>query len=251
MTDRADIHADSNGFRRLSYTCRCGWIDWGHANGTGAAGLLARLRTGHNDWPANSGSNIYLNSSPAFLVSYTQRMGNRHIQLPLNTRQWIVKRGLSSTMLTQVAYTIFLSESLSFEAYQDRWVWRVLTDSGFSAEDLVSNMVGFYRALHGKSEAEMRAMCGDVGEAESLAIWDSQVPDGLGAIKNRTTQPIYFTTSACPGPQSLPTEFRSLQLSPHGMNWVQPRGTSVPLGIASSWLRYTYDSSGDFSISFN
>ncbi len=31
MTERSDIEPNNRRWRRLSDTCRCGWVDWGHA----------------------------------------------------------------------------------------------------------------------------------------------------------------------------------------------------------------------------
>ena len=40
--------------------------------------------------------------------------------------------------------------SLDFERFQeDSILWSWFTDSGFSAEDLTSNLIGFYRAVEG------------------------------------------------------------------------------------------------------
>jgi hypothetical protein len=63
------------------------------------------------------------------------------------SRSFAVRRGLSRAEQESVALGIFLDVSHRFEQMQAGGLWAIATDSGYSAEDLVSNLVGFYRAV--------------------------------------------------------------------------------------------------------
>ncbi len=47
----------------------------------------------------------------------------------------------------RVALTIMMYTTHLFEAHQDSFPFNWYTDSGYSGEDLVSNLLGFYQAI--------------------------------------------------------------------------------------------------------
>jgi hypothetical protein len=66
-----------------------------------------------------------------------------------------VRTGLSRAELESVGLAILLHVSQSFERAQ-AWIPDRLSDSGFSAEDLVSNVIGYYRAVRAGLRRRLR-----------------------------------------------------------------------------------------------
>ena len=90
--------------------------------------------------------------------------------------------------------------SLEFEDYQDFFP-KYLTDSGFSQEDLVSNLIGFHIAVGSTTKAEVLAIAKPVSKETALAIWDRN--GSVGSNKNKGFKPLYtpdtwaIKTTAC------------------------------------------------------
>ena len=180
----------------LVYTERCGWIDLGHASPQGEHGATAfwtRLKNTQTDGDAGQrprdsaqGGRPSI-SGRASSVAYSQMMGNRMVKVGIQKR-YEIQPGLTEDELRGVALAIFQDVSLRFEGLQASWVFSWKTDSGFSAEDLVSDLISFYRAvLPGKSYV---ALCEPVSKDEALKIWDEF--GAVGSMKNRSFDPILF-----------------------------------------------------------
>lgn len=95
-----------------------------------------------------------------------------------------------------VALAIFLDVSHAFESMQSRRPFRWVTDSGYSAEDLVSNLIGFYRAIN--PQVPYIQLCQPVSKDLALQIWDKY--GAVGSNKNYTTKPFIYPV---PPPQIL------------------------------------------------
>jgi len=171
MSDRDDIESG-----RLIYACNCGWIDLNHMNDPstrkffGSKNLWKQIREGDSTpeaqatklcpslgfrvlppRPAVRLRNVYgiahfPDGKQGFKVTYKQDMGNQYIKQGVN-RSYLVRYGLSWEEKRRVALVIFMEVSVLFEGLQDSFPWNVVTDSGFSQEDLVSNLLGFYIAI--------------------------------------------------------------------------------------------------------
>ena len=194
MTDRKDIiDGQQAGNRKygLIYTNKCGWVDLGHANPSGAARLWLQLLTGNQT-----------TSKPQFDLSYSQMMGNRWAKVGV-IRRYSVNSGLSVDQLKSVALSIFFDVSHSFETLQGNWLFKHFTNSGYSAEDLVSNLIGFYRAV--EPGRDYIRLCDPVSKDIALAIWDRYGP--VGQNKNMTTGPFIYPTTknAIAGPMCVAT----------------------------------------------
>jgi hypothetical protein len=83
---------------------------------------------------------------------------------------------------------IFLDVSIAFESLQANWFFRHVTNSGYSAEDLVSNLIGFYRAVH--PMVNYIEMCEPVSKEQAIATWDTY--GAVGSRKNYDTNPVIF-----------------------------------------------------------
>lgn len=230
MTDRNDITPTASGWRRLSYTTRCGWVDWGHARPDGALELKQQIDSERGKIPLLADADIRLEGRPAYVLDYGQTMGRAGLRISA-TRHWVVEKGLSRAQRESVALGIFLAASHQFEQFQASPLFSWLTDSGYSGEDLVSNLVGFYSAFRDIPQSQMREICGETSVEESYRIWDTYLPNGLGAMKNRTTKPLLFGDKDA---QDFPIQLTTIQPFPEGDHWVRPKGRFIDVRMISA-----------------
>ena len=242
MTERADIFPSPSGWRRLSYTARCGWVDWGHALPAGPAGLKRQIDGEAASHPLLNRLSLTLEGEPAFVVNYGQAMGAGIVGVSL-MRHWIIRKGLAAPQKESVALAIYLDASHQFETLQGSFPFFIASGaSSYSPEDLVSNLIGFYAAYRRMAQAAVREMCGEVSVEESLRIWDEHLPDGLGGIKNKSTRPILFPTKEGPGDTSFPRVFQTIIPAPRGTLWTKLKtrfidGALVNVGAALNITR--------------
>jgi hypothetical protein len=178
--------------RGLVYTERLGWIDLGHAQGNDARFLKEQLDREsfpryfeeYNEW--------------YFPVSYHQEMGKKGSvfgrELTFHTgvnTQVMVKACLSPEIKARVALTIMYGTAKRFEAWQNSALFNWFTDSGFSGEDLVSDLLGFYRVFSKGPDPLWLAK--PVSYETAIQIWDAHDP--IGHYKNTDFSPLLFSTS--------------------------------------------------------
>ncbi|MED0286827.1 hypothetical protein RCU91_19855 [Escherichia coli] len=132
----------------LVYTEELGWIDLGHAQGQDARILKRKLEQEHFSTYYDEFHDWY------FPVDYHQEMGIRKkilgVDLTFHTGVYtkvMVRSCLSPTLKARVALTLMYGTAKRFEAWQNSFIFNWYTDSGFSAEDLVSDLIGFYRVF--------------------------------------------------------------------------------------------------------
>lgn len=159
----------------------------GHANPVGGAQLLI------NDIQAVSRTpvNIRFRSRQEVIVYYSQmsRIGFRGLQLGVGTgRKYAIKIGIDPLQVKSVALAIFMGVSISFESMQSNWLFNKVSTSGFSVEDLVSDLIGFYIAIY--PGEDVIAQCDPVSKEEAFAIWDAYGP--VGNNKNYDFNPMFF-----------------------------------------------------------
>ncbi len=184
MTTRSDIIDNSDRYitrntpKGLIYTENLGWIDLGHANPTGAERLWQQMimpQGGDGNW---------------FVVNYNQSMSSNVFGMKVTTgvyRKFLVRRGLTRPLLQCVALSIFMGTSHRFESMQDFWPYVFLTDSGYSAEDLVSNLFGFCQAVNSADFTSFLDVC---PKEKAYRIWDYYGP--VGKFKNKSVLPLLF-----------------------------------------------------------
>lgn len=145
ITDGTFATTKKNG---LIYTEELGWIDLGHAQGDEARFLKKKLE--QEQWAKyyNEFNDWY------FPVNYYQEMGKGKNLFGVNFTfhtgvhtQVMVRACLSPVLKARVALTIMYGTAKRFEAWQNSILFNWYTDSGFSVEDLVSDLVGFYRVF--------------------------------------------------------------------------------------------------------
>ncbi len=108
--------------------------------------------------------------------------------------------------------------SHAFESLQSGWPFQKFTNSGYSAEDLVSNLIGFYRAL--EPSGQHLQLCEPVDKTTALEIWDKY--GAVGTMKNYSTVPyIYPIPPAIGGPMSaqLPYALTTIKPTKEGINY--------------------------------
>lgn len=187
MSRRADIIDGSKAERNaygLVYTEVLGWIDLGHAQGNDIRQLWAQMLQGE----AQSG--LYYD------VTYKQSMTGlkRHMTVGKSIT-WRLKKGLSYHQKQSVALAMMMTLAHRFEGLQASFPFSWATDSGFSGEDLVSDLLGFYRVVACMSNIFSHLK--PVSEAAALRRWDHY--GSIGSWKNQTFKPLLF-----PDPLAFP-----------------------------------------------
>lgn len=166
----------------LVYTCNCGWIDLGHARPDAAAKLWESIR---EEKGLQSGQHWYK-------VSFGESMSKFGFKDGVS-KSFAVAKGLLKEDKESVALAIYLSVSHDFEKLQSTGIYGLMSDSGYSAEDLVSNLIGFYRAVR-PGPAYVKN-CKPVSKAAALQVWNTY--GKVGSYKNPTTSPFLFPCKEC------------------------------------------------------
>lgn len=202
---------------RVVYTCNCGWFDVGHATQTdggptiGAIGLWNQIKSdpplpavGQRDslsartvTPTMAGPEAELTPDDGFVVETRQRSGlspgGVWVVSQGVTLRYLVRRDLTRAERKSVALAIFMAISVHFEQLQFDAASQMVMHSGFSVEDLVSDLIGFYVAIGEVSPNDIGTLCGQVTREQSLAIFD-QDPDSHSGT-NTTFDPVFATNT--------------------------------------------------------
>jgi hypothetical protein len=206
------------------YSCNCGFIDKGHANPGGARTLWNKILTERHeqDWLFHNDHTI--EGAPSFVISYRQGMSKAGVRAT-EGGEFLIRRGLPEAQKRRVALAIFIEVSKQFEAMQGNWFFGRLTNSGFSPEDLMSNLIGFHRALDGHSMDHMERICGAVSRDASLAVYDDNLA-GKDVKVTEFLQPQFYACSECPrGSGQLPRLFSGLRPAGADGSWIRLPGT--------------------------
>jgi hypothetical protein len=171
--------------RGLVYTCRCGWIDLGHARPDNAARLWRRI---DNEIGEGRVGGLW------YRVDFEESMAKWGLRDSAKV-SFAVRRGLSRQQKESVALGILLDVSNKFESLQGSFPYSLVTDSGYSAEDLVSNLVGFYRAV--RPGFRYIEECRPVSRAAAEDVWKRY--GAVGALKNPFAGPFLFPCTECSG----------------------------------------------------
>ena len=247
----------------LIYTCNCGWIDLGHLNPEnvrpeiGAANLWkhingegpAVLKSQCKHWFAPDDCKIdpyyrFRNGTTGFFVRY--RQDNKLWKFsPGAERTYIVQHALGKTEKERVAFDIFSEVSIAFEKFQESASIReILTQSGFSQEDLVSNLIGFYIGIGKLDRSSILKKCHPVSAETAFAIWDR---DGaVGKNKNREWKPqlakdvVAVTDKACEveclnASKKFPDELKTIRPALAGRWHVSVHSEEYPTVILPTW----------------
>lgn len=189
ITDGAFATTNKHG---LIYTEELGWIDLGHAQGNDARELKRKL---NQEFQAKFYKEL---NGWYFPVCYSQEMGiNKRLfgkNIAFRTgvlTQIMVRTCLSPLLKARVALTLMYDTAKRFEAWQNSLLFNWYTDSGFSVEDLVSDLVGFYRVFGTGPDPLWLAR--PVPYERAIQIWDGHNP--IGHYKNTEFSPYLFNTN--------------------------------------------------------
>ncbi|MEE4411634.1 MULTISPECIES: hypothetical protein [unclassified Serratia (in: enterobacteria)] len=199
----------------LIYTEVLGWIDLGHAQGTDIKTVLRSIEAGEfsgQDW---------------YDITYSQSMVDPFYTMKMGKFiTWRIKRGRSYFERQSIALAMMMSLARKFEGLQASFPINVVTDSGFSGEDLVSDLLGFYRVVSIQNPFEMLR---PVSKAQALKRWDHY--GKIGSWKNDSFSPLLF-----PAPEKFPNAKPRRGILPNFMKTVRPWSDfrSGIVGIASA-----------------
>ena len=164
----------------LIYTEVLGWVDLGHAQGTDIKKLLQMIDDGER-----SGKERYD-------ITYSQSMVDSTRTLKMGKYvTWRIKSGRGDKERKRIALGMMMMTARRFEALQASFPVSLITDSGFSGEDLVSDLLGFYRVATIMPPFKMLR---PVSKGEALKRWDYY--GKIGNWKNDTFTPLLFPDPA-------------------------------------------------------
>lgn len=253
MSKREDIIEGKDAANRaygLVYSCNCGWLDIGHLTPrsprrfVGAESLWQQLRAEGRDAvapvyePRRRG--LYHAQFPdgatGFKVTYMQDMwlapGGVRLLQSKAMRSYLVRHHLPTAVKQKIALAIFMEVSTAFEGMQSSFPYSLATDSGFSQEDLPSNLIGLYIALGLVTKQQAMAECRPTSKTTSLAMWDRYGAVGADRNKNRSFDPVLRPDTSiddnaerlcrdeCAGqPRQPPAFLKRLTPEPKGWNF--------------------------------
>jgi hypothetical protein len=115
-----------------------------------------------------------------------------------------------------VALGIFMEVTWKFETVQENGILK--SGSGFSEEDLPSNLIAFYVGVNEYTENEINDMCQTMSQENSLQVWDKTG----GTRQNKSWQPVDHNNACacCKGqPLRWPKQLRTINAAPKGDLW--------------------------------
>ncbi|QHM76852.1 hypothetical protein C7M52_02838 [Mixta theicola] len=180
MSKRKDIIDASEVFYArtgLVYSEILGWIDLGHAQGEDIKKLIYGMEQGERS------------SNEIYTISYSQTMYKflKNIFGVGMHARWQIKKGRPLDQRFSIALAMMMSTAVNFERMQASLPFIWFTDSGFSAEDLVSDLLGFYRAVRPMNYFPFLKL---ISRKEALKRWDYYGP--VGNYKNKLFKPLIF-----------------------------------------------------------
>jgi len=207
VSSREDIRdgADfEHSLRGLIYSDVLGWIDMGHARGDDVEELMRQFIMGER-----SGQDYYvvMYRQDMNIVKFGSRLGLGRFA------RWEIKRGRNIHDIYRIMLAMMMSTAQSFENLQSLKLFTWYTDSGFSGEDLVSDLFGFYRAIRPGFYADQVK---PVSYESALRRWDYY--GAIGSFKNRGFKPIIFPDPEDPCVKHEPY----LAELPMFMKWLYP-----------------------------
>lgn len=185
----------------LVYTDVLGWVDLGHARGDDIRILMNKIDAGESM------------NAEYYDVTYAQSMvsPNQIIRVGKFIK-WRIRKGRPYYERKSIALAMMMTMARKFELFQGTFPNNIVTDSSFSGEDLVSDLLGFYRAV---SIQNPFGMLRPVSKSEALKRWDCY--GKIGAWKNETFRPLIF-----PDPEKVPNARPRLGQLPNFMQTIQP-----------------------------
>ena len=210
---------------KLAYTCNCGWVDTSHATDpgdrpyVGAKDLWKQVSQEKGKASSQGGGYQVVYAQDAYIGTLDRRVGG--------FGSYFVRYGLSLGQKKSVALAIFQEVSFNFESMQGLAIW---SDSSFSQEDLVSNLLGFYSAVEGKTFNYYMGICGKVSQNGTLEVYRQH--GSPGSKKNKKFEPILYSCSECSGKNQFPKELQTIKPAEKGI------GARAENNLFRNWKLY-------------
>ncbi|MDE1188357.1 MAG: hypothetical protein PW844_18010 [Pantoea sp.] len=199
----------------LVYTEVLGWVDLGHAQGEDIRKLMNKINYGEAMGVAR------------YDITYSQSMVDPWKTLRMGKFiKWRIRTGRPYQERQSIALAMMMTLARRFEAMQNSFPISLVTDSGFSGEDLCSDLLGFYRVMSIRNPFPLLR---PVSKEEALKRWDYY--GRIGSWKNETFQPLLF-----PDPEKYPYARPRLGQLPAFMQTIKPYNDwkSSNVGIATA-----------------
>jgi RHS repeat-associated protein len=208
---------------KFIYSCNCGWIDFGHANPANAYDIF-RLLSSSPTPPQNA-------EVRNDLLAIDLKVHLPIISFIALSKTAVVKAGLSGQSMEEVALGMYMEREDIRERYQSWPVARWIGKSGYSEEDLTSNLIGFYMAKYGYSDVRqgykinesnpawiwLSNICEFPEDLEEAKQWSKDVfdtyPEFRQGIKEWGKPRVECTSDIdklCFGPRGWPSQFRTI-----------------------------------------
>ncbi len=168
----------TGGNPRFSFSTRCGWIDWSHATDGMTRHIIPAIQQVSDNMRASG------TTTPQPVTTPTMESRPGGILLSGVTPTFNIKRPLSSDEIRSVALRVFMLQSIAFENLQ-QWT-DFIGESSFSAEDLPSNLIGFYMGVDNLDRDDIRTICDVWSPEDSLSEFQNNEPSS----RNRTFRPL-------------------------------------------------------------
>jgi len=169
------------------YTKHYGWIDYGHLGGKANSDPTVSAK---NLWKyiSTEKSNIGISNKDTYRVKYTQSQGFKFFSLDFSL-SFDIDRGLTGLQKAAVALAIMLRVSTKFERAQ-----AIASDSGFSPEDIPSNVLGLYMVMFGWSMDTVNLFTQPLSKEKSIEmLMNNPTTFTSSKYKNRTMKPVLFS----------------------------------------------------------
>jgi len=173
----------------LVYTCNCGWLDLGHLSSP----REPRIEIGATNLWRQINNELGERKKNGFIIKYAQDHGGGDGKAKYGIGRYFgshesywIKSNLTLKEKKAVALAIFKEVSVKFETVQNT-IMSPATDSGFSQEDLVSDLIGFYIAVGEISREKALELCYCTSSKTAFAMWDEY--GAVGKNKNTSWRP--------------------------------------------------------------
>jgi hypothetical protein len=226
----------------FSYSCNCGWIDWPHAGPGAARKILARVYYDSLDVPEG-----FSNEYKVIKVSMNWWAFGSVEEL------YVVRKWMSPDVERSIALAMFMDLSERVEDIQSDPIIEGLFHSGYSEEDLHSNLIGFYTVvlhprysvpetgedtgeeMEGSAQKEyVKDICTVLNKEDSLIIFDEYGEfQKVRTWENPRLKSSCYIDGKCGLTRAWPSIFRSIRpMYPriNGEYW-EYRGQVVDGGI--------------------
>ena len=167
---------------KIFYSCRCGWIDYGHADGF-ARDIINGMKNAKRD-------SLKSLTRPGYKITATWSIGKDFGPIRVGSggsKEYYVNENKLHSK--RIMLSLFRDASVASEQWQRSGTNFALApqvrNSSFSEEDLPSNLTSFYSILFGLARRDIENYCDALTVQQSLKVWD-EGGDAKGYSKGST-----------------------------------------------------------------